>query len=156
MDGKDHVLFAVTGQLVAGTVTGLPPIELGISCGLAAAVSAGKWVSPDADLGWLGWIPGVKHRGITHWWAWPALAAWWALHHDLGDAWWIVWALILGWTSHLLGDFIFGERPPGIPVLPWGVYVGLRLNSGGWVEKIAVPVLLAAVAWLTLHLGSRA
>jgi membrane-bound metal-dependent hydrolase YbcI (DUF457 family) len=102
------------------------------------------------------------HRGILHWWGIPAVA-WLVLlpHHgwaaqqllavpilaDLVAALngmphvdpsvqWATWALIVGWSSHLAGDFVFGQgHRAGIPLTPVGNYVGLRFDTGGVLEN---------------------
>ena len=67
------------------------------------------------------------------------------------DAAWALWALLLGWSSHLVGDFLFGERPPGIPLGPWWAYTGIRLDSGGGLERglrWAMPGILVWQVWV--------
>ena len=43
--------------------------------------------------------------------------------------------LWIGQAVSLVGDFVFGERPAGIPMAPWWAYAGLGLNSGGGLER---------------------
>lgn len=109
---------------------------------LVATASSHGWSSPDVDQT-KPWqtvrkvIPGpfdkvLNHRGITHWWGLVALAAW-GINHLPADAHWPAWALLIGWTSHLLGDFLFGR----LPLLPYdgGPKFGLGLDTGGFLES---------------------
>jgi hypothetical protein len=157
MDRDMHLVFAMTKQLAVAHLTGLGPAQTAVSVVVAGLASwgpdvdqlrpwkAGRRVAHDRLLGHGG--PG-KHRGLTHWWVWPALAAGAAFTADLGDVGWVIWALILGWGSHLIGDFAFGIRPAGIPLAPWWSYVGLGLDSGGKLERlVVVPGLAALVLW---------
>jgi hypothetical protein len=148
MDGSTHRLFAASVSLAVSTIEGAPGWQTAAAAVIATASAAG-WTSPDADQSWLSWVPG-GHRGLTHWWGLPALAAVATLMFVPPEAAWALWALLLGWTSHLVGDFIFGERPPGIPMAPWWSYAGLRLDSGGVLERgvrWVWPVVLAWQAW---------
>ena len=149
MDGSTHRLLAGSAGFAAAASTGAPPWQVGATALIATATSAG-WASPDADQSWLAWVPG-GHRGLTHWWGLPALAGLAVLVLVPQDAAWPLWALLIGWSSHLLGDFVFGERPPGIPMAPWWAYAGLGLDSGGGIEKAlrwSWPVVLTAQVWV--------
>jgi hypothetical protein len=67
------------------------------------------------------------------------------------DSAWAIWALLLGWTSHLVGDFVFGERPEGVPMGPWWGYAGLGFDSGGRLERTlrrGWPLVLAWQVWV--------
>jgi hypothetical protein len=155
----NHALFAGGLQLGASVVQGLNPAQTAASTVVAVLASWGPDVDqlspwraidkplPDEKLGHGG---PMKHRGISHWWFWPALAAYVAHGSDMGDAGWVIWALILGWGSHLLGDFIFGQgRDAGIPIMPWWMHVGLGFKSGGFVERVLVPPGAIAALWWT-------
>lgn len=156
MDRVNHLLFACASQLVVSTTAGHHPGVTATSTVIAGLASWGPdvdqlspWrvidkVLPDEELGAGG---PMRHRGITHWWAWPLLAALVAQAADLGDVGWVIWALIVGWTSHLIGDFLFGERPAGIPLWPWWGHIGLGLNSGGLLEHMVVPPATIAALW---------
>jgi LexA-binding, inner membrane-associated putative hydrolase len=149
MDGSTHRLFGASASLAVSTMIGAPAWQTAASAVIATASAAG-WTSPDADQSWLRWSPG-GHRGLTHWWGLPAALALATLAFVPPEAAWAVWALLLGWSSHLVGDFIFGERPPGIPMAPWWAYAGLRLDSGGLIERVvrwAWPVVLLAQIWV--------
>jgi LexA-binding, inner membrane-associated putative hydrolase len=149
MDGTTHRLFAASASLAYSTAAGIPGWQAAAAAVIATATSAG-WTSPDADQSWLEWVPG-GHRGLTHWWGLPALLAVATIVFVPPEAAWVLWALLLGWGSHLVGDFIFGERPPGIPMAPWWAYAGLGLNSGGLVERLlrwAFPAVLAYQVWI--------
>lgn len=148
MDGSTHRLFAASVSLAVSTSAG-SPLWQGAAAAVIATASSAGWTSPDADQSWLRWAPG-GHRGFTHWWGLPALLAVGTLVFIPPEAAWAVWALLLGWGSHLVGDFIFGERPAGIPMAPWWAYAGLGFNSGGALERTlrwAWPVALAVQVW---------
>ncbi len=157
MNRTSHLIFAMMKQLGVAHAVGLNPAQASASMVVAGLASWGPdvdqlafWKSadrpiPDEALGHGG---PMKHRGISHFWLWPALAAYLAYTADLGDVGWVIWALVLGFSSHLLGDFIFGEQPAGIPLAPWWWHVGLGFNSGGAVERaLFVPAFTAGVAW---------
>ncbi len=151
MDGSTHRLFAASTAVLTWTAAAAPGWQTLAATVIATASSAG-WTSPDSDQSWLSWVPG-GHRGLTHWWGIPAAVAAATLTFVPPSGAWAIWALLLGWTSHLLGDFIFGERPPGIPLAPWWHHVGLHLDSGGWIERRVVAPLLpaatmAAIWWM--------
>ncbi|GLY33046.1 metal-dependent hydrolase [Kineosporia sp. NBRC 101731] len=150
MDGSTHRLFAASVSIATSTATGAPLWQAAASAVIGTASAAG-WTSPDADQSWLHWVPG-GHRGLTHWWGIPALLSVAVLVFVPPEAAWALWALILGWASHLLADFIFGERPPGIPMAPWWSYAGLGLNSGGGVEKWLRWGLPMFITWQALVL----
>ena len=148
MDGSTHRLFAASASLAVSTSVG-SPLWQGAAAAVIATASSAGWTSPDADQSWLRWAPG-GHRGFTHWWGLPALLAVGTLVFIPPEAAWAVWALLLGWGSHLVGDFIFGERPAGIPMAPWWAYAGLGFDSGGVVERVlrwAWPAMLIAQVW---------
>lgn len=144
MDGNPHRVFAVAAEVAWVAASGAPLWVALAGAPLAAAVSAGP-TSPDIDntRNWravLSTFPGradnkvLGHRRITHWWGWPALAAYLLVGADQGEIGWVAWALIIGWSSHIIGDFCFGKGgydiPRGVPVLPWGWHVGLGWKSG--------------------------
>jgi hypothetical protein len=157
VDRWDHMVFAGVTEVAIGHILGLTPVESGVGAVVAALASWG----PDVDqlAGWktidrplpdelLGNGGPMKHRGITHFWLWPVLAGMAAYHADMGDAGWVIWALIWGWTSHLIGDWLFGISPHGIPVLPWWCHWGLGLDSGGRFERwLFLPALTGGVCW---------
>jgi hypothetical protein len=165
MNRVSHLLFAMDTQLALSMSSGQGPASAGCSVAVAGLASWG----PDLDQLWpwkrvdkvlpdeaLGNGGPMRHRGITHWWFWPLLAGVLAHRADMGDVGWVVWALIWGWTSHLVGDFLFGEEPQGIPLAPWWCHVGVRTvlpsrlapNSGGIVERILfIPGLLLVTGW---------
>ena len=132
VDGSTHRLAAASASLSVSAAVGAPVWQAACAALIATATSSG-WTSPDADQSWLAWVPG-GHRGLTHWWGLPALAVVPALLVPPQTAW-AVWALLIGWSSHLVGDFVFGRRPRGVPMAPWWGHAGLGLDSGGGVEK---------------------
>ena len=70
--------------------------------------------------------------GLTHWWGLP-VAAWWFLIRPMPpEPRWIATMLLAGWTSHLLGDLVFGR----LALLPWGgPRAGVGLRTDGFVES---------------------
>lgn len=135
---------------------------------IAAVTSAGR-TSPDIDQykAWRTadrWLPDellgrsgpLGHRRITHWWGLPAAASIAVLVLTVllpGYPWWTAWAAITGWTSHLLGDAIFGKacphdnRGPGVPLAPWWDHHGLGLKTGGLTEQATAAALVALIGW---------
>lgn len=126
-----------------------------------AIATAGGVLSPDVDnrpawratIGRLG--SAFAHRRITHWWGIPAgaAAALTVLDVDPVPAA-AAWGAVVGWASHIAGDFMFGRaslgRGPGVPLLPTRWHVGIGLKADGvterfvcWALGIAVPVLTA-------------
>lgn len=161
MDGTTHRMFGAVCGTAWAVAHGMPPAQALAFTALATVTSSGP-SSPDLDCyrGWrrvdrgvpdeaLGAGGPMQHRGITHWWAWPALA-WTALERvPTGAIGWIPVALLVGWISHLIGDFVFG-RGRGIPLAPWWGHIGLGLDSGGILEACARWTILPATAvWLT-------
>lgn len=160
MMGSTHRMFGALCGTAYAITTGMPPAQAAAFATLATVTSSGP-SSPDVDCyrGWrradtalpdeaLGNGGPLQHRGITHWWALPALA-WLALERaPTGAVGWIPAALLVGWISHLIGDLVFG-RNRGIPLAPWWWHIGLGLDSGGLLEACARwTVLPAAVVWL--------
>jgi len=124
-----------------------------------ATITASGRLSPDVDQYGLWrrldrWLPDellgaggpLQHRGVSHWWGWPAAAAVYLSAH--AGPWW-VWMLLAGWVSHLFADAVFGKRAwgrgPGIPLFPWWFHVGVGLDAGGILERwVLVPALAVA------------
>jgi hypothetical protein len=167
--GPTHRMFGALCGAAWATAAGMPTAQAAAVAALATATSSGP-SSPDIDCyrGWrrldtclpdeaLGNGGPMQHRGITHWWAWPTLTALTLTHVPTGAIGWIPTALLIGWTSHLIGDLIFG-RNRGIPLAPWWWHIGLGLDTGGPTEALARwTVLPAAVAWLaTITAGAPA
>jgi hypothetical protein len=99
---------------------------------LAMMTSGGQWLSPDADQKWLArWS---AHRGISHWWGWPAAAFMLGALAGMGSGppAGAVQVMLLGvgagWGSHIVGDFLFG-RPH-------------RSTSGRLIRGAGVPLWL--------------
>ena len=141
MVGPTHRLFGALAGAVWAVVTRQPE-DVVLFTTIAATATAYGATSPDMDLTdtWHR-IPGhggpLRHRGLTHWWGIPVLAWWLVTIHVPADRQWPWITLVLGWSSHLVGDAIFGE----IPFLPWGWYFGLSLDTDGMLEsgKIKLP-----------------
>lgn len=156
---------AWTGALY-GWHTGLPMWACAATAGAATLTSAGV-LSPDVDQfkAWrrvdrwtpdelFGWGGPMKHRGLTHWPGWPVLAIHLLQGQPSSMLSVAVWALVLGWASHLLLDFIwgraFGDRGCGVPLLGWTGYVGLGLDAGGkseWVFGVVLMAVPFVLAW---------
>lgn len=170
MNRVTHNLLGAASGFGLGLAAGWPWWQVLAGAGLASVTSDGP-TSPDADQyrSWrrtdalvpdelLGRGGPLQHRGLSHWWGLPAGAAV-VVFLLVPAGWaWIAWALIAGWTSHLIGDFVHGRagwgRAAGIPLAPWWGHVGVGLKSGGVVERALVApvlvVLLGYQAWLTV------
>ncbi len=109
------------------------------------------------------------HRRLAHWWGIPALLTWGlvALINSVG---WetpqggtlllVLGTPLLGWWSHLVYDFVVGaryggwngperarpkdmdphKRGAGIPLMPWGMNVGLGYKNGSLVERSLIVI----------------
>lgn len=138
--GPTHRVFGALSGAAYASVTGEPLHVMAFMALVATATSNGPF-SPDGDQTKPWQEVGQKtgplrplfaHRsGLTHWWGVPVLA-WLALTEwvPAGNQWpWI--GLIIGWVSHLLGDFIFGR----INLFPWGgPSFGLGFKTNGFLE----------------------
>ena len=168
MNAPTHALLGAASWLVlAGPVEHRPAWQQAAGTLLAVVVSVG----PDIDNArwwrkldryvpdeWLGYGGPLAHRGLTHWWGWPALVAWTTWQMPTASAWPVL-ALAVGWASHLLGDLVFGITPPGIPLAPWWAHVGLRLKVGGvmeWLTGVALVACSVALVYDTARPGSIA
>lgn len=165
MMGATHRLFGAACGATVATVAGQSETMI-LMAGLVASASSHGWASPDVDQT-RPWVvvrrslPGVgrwmNHRtGITHWWG-LALGVWLLVELCAPvEALWPARALLVGWTSHLVGDAVFGK----VPVWPAGPMVGVGLRTDGFVEsgklggKRIVPLsplklgLLMWVGWM--------
>lgn len=154
MTRTGHRLFGASCALAFGLAAHWAPAVALAGAAIAAATAP----LPDVDQRkW--WAPlrkyrPLQHRRLTHWWGLPAMAA--AGLYPLPPATrWVLAAALIGWGSHLLGDWVFGKRGPratgwrgpGIPLAPWWGYHGLGLDSGGRLERfLAWPLLTATLA----------
>lgn len=171
MMGPTHRCFGALCGATAAAAAGQDWSMVAMT-GLVATATSHGWSSPDMDQT-RPWVtvrqvlPNpldnlLNHRAITHWWGVPVLA-WWGMAHLAPQAQWPAYALLIGWVSHLLGDFIFGK----LPVLPWGGWcIGLGLDTGGFIESGKVRVrgrerkvlpvsparilIVAALAWVLI------
>ena len=128
--------------LQLGIMSGWSPIQCATSAVMATAMSYGD-LSPDGDQSWMPF----KHRGFTHWVELPLIVG--AILYSQAAPW-FAWSLLVGWSSHLLADFMFGQagwgHGQGVPFLFGRVYLGVGFKSGGALEKrFMVPYLLPAV-----------
>ena len=163
MTAQGHLLFSVTCVLLAHKVE-LTPALADASLWHIVPMALASALLPDLDhprslLGrQLPWISGplsrlFGHRGFTHSllavgmgvWGLAQVEAPWLLSGAVKDA------LIVGYLSHLLGDWL---TPMGIPLLwPWRRRFrlpGLPLKSGGGYEK-AFCLLTLALAGYWVH-----
>lgn len=167
MNRTTHNLLGAASGLGLGLALGGPWWHPVVAAGLASITSDGP-TSPDGDQykAWKRldrWVPDellghggpLQHRGISHWWGLPVLAAVLVAAVVPQGLQWVGAALVTGWASHLAGDFIFGKadpwsgRGPGIPVWPWWGHVGLGGKSGGRVERwLAAPAIAGGLAWM--------
>lgn len=151
MNRSAHALAGAAAWLALAPHVVDQPLRLtGAGCVLAVGLAAGQDFSPDLDQRWYAGQATGGHRHLTHW---PETAAvlTWLLLTWLPPA--FAWPMVVGWWSHLVGDFFFG----GIPLLIAGGRrrLGFRFDTGGPVERwVALPLLsiglVAAVARLTL------
>jgi hypothetical protein len=163
-----HTLAGASASLAVASLAGWPLWQQVAAGGIGAAVGP----LPDVDQRrwwrtldhllpdeWLGHGGPFRHRGITHWWGLPAVAAPAVLLLPAGQ--WLAWAALGGWCSHLAADWVFGRacpqegRGPGIPLAPWWSHHGLGGDVDGWGERwLAVPglvLLLGLQGWVMIH-----
>lgn len=168
MNGRGHLGAGAIAGLTAGHYLGLAPGQVAACAALAMVTSAG-WTSPDMDHtpGWRTFAhvlprPWRGHRRVTHWWGLPVAVA--VLVHAVGSPWW-AWALLAGWTSHLVADLVFGARSwgrgPGIPMTPSGHHIGVGLDVGEWPERVTADLLRVTAAalgaaWVALPVAQAA
>lgn len=142
MLGPTHRAFGGLAGVTLAAAAGQPWPMVAMTGIVATATSNGP-ASPDMDQTrtWrrvTAVLPrGMRrHRGLTHWWGLP-VAAWVLVQQLPPDAHWPAYALLAGWVSHLVGDFVFGR----LPLLPWGgPSFGVGLGTGGFVETGRVEV----------------
>ena len=166
MTAQGHLLFSVTCVLLAHKAE-LTPALADASLWHLVPMALASALLPDLDhphslLGrQLPWLSGplsrlFGHRGFTHSllavgmgvWGLAQVEAPWLLSGAVKDA------LIVGYLSHLLGDWL---TPMGIPLLwPWRRRFrlpGLPLRSGGGYER-AFCLLTLALAGYWVHGGA--
>lgn len=171
MMATTHRLTGAAAGLAVATATGAGLVHTAVTTAIATVTAAG-FTSPDIDQqsSWrtvdalvpdelAGHGGPLRHRGLAHWWGLPVLIGFLAVR-TVPEQWqWLVGAALVGWCSHLIGDFVFGKanrrqgRGPGIPLAPWWWHVGLGLDTGGWLESavrwLGLPVVLT---WQVLTL----
>ena len=163
MTAQGHLLFSVTCALLAHKVELTPALAEG-SLWHIVPMALASALLPDLDhpqslLGrQLPWISGplsrlFGHRGFTHSLLAVGLGIWGLAQFQVSGPLSGVMkdALIVGYLSHLLGDWL---TPMGIPLLwPWRRRFrlpGLPLKSGGGYEK-AFCLLTLALAGYWVH-----
>lgn len=149
-----HIIFGMGCSLVSAGALGLPPEQTAvmvIAGGFGSLLpdidhpssTFGRRIRPLSNL--IGWIFG--HRGITHSLiAVLALATLLARHAHI-PVWGI--GLIVGYLSHLLGDWL---TPAGIPLL-WPIknrWVSpFSFKTGGSMERVVgIGVVVAGLVWV--------
>lgn len=154
MTRTGHRLLGATCALAVCAMATLPPAQA-VAVAVVAAVVA-PWPDVDQRRWWkpLAQWKAFRHRRLTHWWGLP-LPLVPLLFVLPGPLAWLLSAALIGWFSHLAGDWVFGKRGPavtgwrgpGIPLAPWWGYHGLGLKCGGKAEKYgAWPVLAGVLA----------
>lgn len=160
MRGPTHCLIGITSGAALALALQLPPLEAG-ACAAVGAVSA---LLPDLDTGGsiagrrsgpVGWLFRlfVNHRGSTHSLLLPVLLFIPLIYapHSLQRE--IIAAIITGYLSHLAADAL---TLSGVPLLwPWPRHLhllppGLRLRTGGLIERAFFVLLLPALALIVL------
>lgn len=175
MDTGPHRVLAVGVVLAAAHTWSMPAGQVWVT-GAVAALTGGGVLSPDVDNQRasrrldgvlpdeiLGGGGPLQHRGITHWWAWPALLAvfltWGPAVPTVAS--WALWGVTAGWAAHLLGDFAQGAGNPqwglkaGVPLGPWWWHVGTGIACGSATARVMNGAVYAATVWaaVTLLLG---
>jgi hypothetical protein len=158
MMGPTHRLTGGLAGVAYAAATGQPWSVVAMS-GVIASASAHGFLSPDVDQTkpWVAvrkLLPGsidqvLNHRtGLSHWWGLVPLA-WWGIQQMTPLAGFLATLLLVGWASHLVGDFIFGE----LALLPGGgPTFGLGLDTGGRLEHhIVAPLIGVAIVVLLIH-----
>lgn len=157
MKGTTHRLLGACSGVALGTAAGWQWPQI-LAAGWLATLTAGGRTSPDVDQHWIWttadrWLPDewlgnngpMQHRGVAHWWGLPAGIGALAWSTMPGHLVWIVYALLAGWGSHLVGDYLFGRagggRGPGIPFAPWWNHRGIGLAVGGTLERVVMGLL---------------
>lgn len=168
--GRRHAGVGFATGVGVALASGHGPFTALVWGGVACATSAGP-MSPDMDQDhrWrlldrllpdegLGHGGPMKHRGITHWWVFPALAAWglWALailltvdgHQVPIEG--ALWAATAGWASHIVADAIFGSG--GVPLVGWTAPISVGLENDGVLARtigtVAPCVAGCAILWM--------
>jgi hypothetical protein len=168
METSSHRRVSLAATLVAAHYLPFPLLGIAV-CVASGWVFSGGVTSPDLDNQgkfkaldallpdeWLGRGGPLGHRRLLHWWGLPALAVilWYRARPDAPDA--VEWALVgalIGWCSHLVADFAFGQRnprvglPKGIPLLPWWMHVGLGLKSNGPAQEVVSVLAMVVAVW---------
>ena len=173
METTTHRRVGLATAMVAAHLHPLPVIGIALSAGAAWLFSGGA-TSPDVDNQpaaktldrwlpdeWLGHGGPLGHRRLAHWWGLPALAAAaWQRHPpaDPGLLTWVVWGALLGWCSHLAGDFAFGQGngrvglARGVPAGPWFWHIGLGWKADGWMQRLTGWLADGVSVWALLTL----
>ena len=143
--GPTHRLTGFAAGAGVALWAGYGPLEVVLSGAFASASSHGG-LSPDVDQVKL-WVEArqrmpkstarlFNHRNLSHWWGLPILA-YVGVQQLSPDFRWATLMLLVGWTSHLLGDLIFGE----LPLDPAGRHTfGFGLDTGGFLETGVIKI----------------
>ena len=89
------------------------------------------------------------HRGITHsaFIVIAFLGAWFYYHGQVSP---IILALALGYISHLLGDFCFGNGIPLLYPIQKRFRMPLSAKVDSWLESLVAFALLLWLGWMLL------
>jgi len=151
MMGPSHRVVGVVAFVVAAPYVGITDWRYIALGALVAGIFAHGILSPDMDQAYY-WtsklIPG-GHRAVTHFWLWPVIGGWVALRYvPIGWSWFAL-AVVIAWSSHIAGDFIFGRIPVWKRWHGWQ-YAGLGFKTGGFFEHLTVVALAVFGAWTVL------
>lgn len=170
MKGATHRLLGACGGVALGMAAGWEWPQI-VASGWIATLTSGGFTSPDIDQHWawtrldkllpdewLGNNGPMQHRGLAHWWGLPLTAAWLAWSLLPPHIVWVAFAMLAGWTSHLVGDYLFGRpgagRGAGIPFAPWWNHRGIGLRVGGKLERwvaLLLPFVMLGQAFLVVR-----
>lgn len=155
MTGPSHIVFAMLGYVLATRVPdmapllGDPSVELG-----AVALIAGLLPDIDSEQSIAGQAAGpfgyiaqkiTVHRGFTHSFVCLSMLAWLA-YRFLSLP--VAMAAVIGYASHLLGDFL---TPSGLQLfwpLDWRPRLPIGLLTGGPVEDWLAGMMLVVLMLL--------
>ncbi len=167
MDTGPHRVLAVGVVLAAAHTWSMPAGQVWVMATVASVTGGGamsldvdnqrwfrrldRWV-PDE---WLGNGGPLQHRGLLHWWGWPALLAAFVTRGPTFPvlASWALWGVVAGWVSHLIGDFLQGAQNPmyglraGIPLMPWWWHIGTGIPCGSLRAKTMNWTVYATTVW---------
>ena len=153
MMGPSHQFAGVASWLAVAPFLHVTTAQIAVGA-LIAEQCAHSYLSPDIDR----YVCGgpeltYMHRRWPHFWA-VIGAAWLAVILCVPSRWqWAAFAVVVAWTSHLLGDFIFGKLPVWRRRGRW-IRAGIGLRVGKKLEKkVAYPTLAVVAGALVFNLA---